>query len=78
MYTTISMYKQHSVRPSSYLVCREFMFYQCYLYLFTYTDVQHNLHVGCCSSRLTVTRRVSHVKQELLTLPENLSSPPGL
>ena len=25
---------------------------------------------------LTVTRRVSHVEQELLTLPENLSSPP--
>ena len=28
-----------------------------------------------CSCRLAVTRRVSHVEQELLTLPDHMSSP---
>ena len=42
-----------------------------------------HLYARWCSTRfsfqimlLTVTRRVSHLEQELLTLPENLSSPP--
>ena len=52
------------------LCCREFMFYWCYLYLFTYTGVQHDFPIRWCSCCLTVTRRVPHVKQELLTLPE--------
>jgi hypothetical protein len=52
------------------------MIYLCYLYLFTFTGVQHDLYIRCCSCRLTVTRRVSHVEQELLTLPEPLSSHP--
>jgi hypothetical protein len=30
------------------------------------------VHIRWCSCRLTVTRRVSHVEQELLTLPEHL------
>jgi hypothetical protein len=47
-----------------------------YLYLFTYTGVQHDFHIRWCSCRLTVTWRVLHVKQELLTTPEHLSSPP--
>ena len=49
-------------------VKRSFMFYLCYLYLFTCTGVQHDVHVRsrvCC---LIVTGRVSHVEQELLIL----------
>ena len=45
------------------------MFYLFYLYLFTYTGVQHDFHVRGCSCRLTVTRRVSHVEQELVPRP---------
>jgi len=45
------------------------MFYLCFLYLFTHTCVQDDLHIILCSCRLTVTRRVSLVEQELLTLP---------
>ena len=46
------------------------------MYLFTYTDVQHDFHVRWCSLRSPVTRRVPHVemKQELLSLPEHLRS----
>jgi hypothetical protein len=40
------------------LFCLEFMFYLCYLYLFTYIDVKHDFHIRWCSCRLTVTRRV--------------------
>jgi hypothetical protein len=39
-------------------------------------SVHHDFHVRCCSYLLTLTRGVSHVAQELLTLPEHLSSPP--
>ena len=46
------------------------MFYLCYLLLFTYTGVQHDFHIRFCSYRLTVTRQVSYVKQELSFLPE--------
>ena len=52
------------------------MIYLCYLYLLTFTGVQHDLYIRCCSCRLTVTRQLSHVEQELLTLPEHLSSHP--
>ena len=52
------------------------MFYLCYLYVFTYTCVQHDFHFRWCSCRLTITQRVSHLDQELLTLPRYLSSPP--
>ena len=48
------------------------------LYLSMYTGVQHDFHVIWCSCCLTVTRRVSLVEQELLTLPEHLSPPPVL
>ena len=54
-----------------YVIC----IYLCYLYLFTYIGVQHDFNITWCSCRLTVTR-VSHVEDELLTLPEHLSSPP--
>ena len=49
--------------------------YLCYLHLFTYTGAQHNFHIRWCLCRLTGTRLVSHVEQELLTLPERRSSP---
>jgi hypothetical protein len=39
-------------------------------------SVHHDFYVRCCSYLLTLTRGVSHVAQELLTLPEYLSSPP--
>ena len=44
----------------SHLFYREFMFYLCYLYLFTNTGVQHDIHIRWCSCALTVKRRVSH------------------
>ena len=47
-----------------------------YLYLFMYTGVQHDFHIGWCSSGLTETRRVSHVEQYSLILSECISSPP--
>jgi hypothetical protein len=40
-----------------------------------FTLVQHDFHIRWFSCRLTVTRRVSDVEQELLTLPEHLNSP---
>jgi hypothetical protein len=49
--------------------------YLCYLYLLTYTGVQHDFHTRLCFCHLTVTQRVSHVDQELLTLPEHPSLP---
>jgi len=45
------------------------------LHLFTYTVVQHDFHMKWCSCYLTVARRVLHVEQKLLTLPEHLRSP---
>ena len=45
----------------------------CYLYLFTYTCVLHDFHIKRGSCRLTIARRVSHVEQELKTIPEHLS-----
>jgi hypothetical protein len=50
--------------------------YLCYMYLFTYTGVQHDFHIRWWSCHLMVPRRVSHVKQELLTLPEHPKSSP--
>jgi len=38
----------------------------------------HDFHVRCCSCRLTVTLRLSLVKQELPILPERPSSLPSL
>ena len=64
------------LRLDSHLFCRGFMFYLCYLYSSTYTGVQHDFYIRCCSCRLSVTQRLSHVVQELLTLPEHTSSLP--
>ena len=47
-----------------------------YLVAYTYTCVQQDFHIRWCSCRWIVTRRVSHVEQELLTFPEHLRSPP--
>ena len=62
------------VRLYSHLFSRRFTFYFCYLYLFSFTGVQRDYHIRLCSCRFTVTRRMSLVEQELLTLPEHLSS----
>jgi hypothetical protein len=64
------------LRLDSHLFCRGFMFYLCYLYSSTYTGVQHDFYIRCGSCRLSVTQRLSHVVQELLTLPEHTSSLP--
>jgi len=40
-----------------------------------YIGVQHNFRIRWCSCRLSVTQRVSLVKQERLTPPEHQSSP---
>jgi hypothetical protein len=58
-----------SIRLYPNLVCRGPWFVNV-----TYTGVQHDFHIRWCSCRLTVTRRVPLVKQEMLTLPEHLSS----
>ena len=68
--------RTHNVIGDRHWLHRGFTFYFCYVYLFTHTDVQHDFHVISCSCRLTVTRRVSHVEQELHTHPEHISSPP--
>jgi len=57
---------------------RGFMFYLCYLYLFTYTGAQHDFHVRWCSCCLAVTWQVSLVERELLALPEHMNSPSGV
>jgi len=41
----------------SFLFCRGFMFYLCYLYLFIHTGNQHDFHCRWCSRHLTVTWR---------------------
>ena len=56
--------KRCSIRLDSCLFCKGFMFYLCYVYFKWY------------SCRLTVAWRVSHVEQELLAIPEHLSSTP--
>ena len=68
--------KPCSVRLYFHLFCRNFMLYFCYLYVCTLTGFKHVFYVRCCSCRLTVTRRVSHVEQELLILTEHMNSPP--
>jgi hypothetical protein len=40
-----------------------FMFYICYLYIFTYTGVQHDFNIIWCSRRLAGKRRVPLVDQ---------------
>ena len=42
-------------------------YYKLYWYSFTLTGVQHDFHIRWCSCRLTITRRVSIVDQELIT-----------
>ena len=64
--------KRCSVRLYYYLLCRRFMFYLCFLYLFTHTDVQHDFHVRWFWCDSPVIRRVTIVEQELPTLPEHL------
>jgi len=71
----MSAKKKCSIPLDLYLFCGGFMLYLCYLYLFTYTGVQHDFHIRRCSCPLAVTRGVSHVEQEMLTLPEYLTSP---
>jgi hypothetical protein len=39
--------KRCSIRLDFHLFCRRFMFYLCYLYLFTYTGVQHIVLCFC-------------------------------
>ena len=47
----------------------------CKQYIFI---IKISLHIRWCSCHLVVTRRVSHMEQELLTLPEHLLSIPVL
>jgi hypothetical protein len=63
-----------SFLPFSHLFRREFTFYWCYMYLFTYTCVQHDFHIRWYSCCLQVTWQVPLVEQELLTILEHLCS----
>ena len=54
--------------------CKGFILYFCYLYLLTYVGVQHNFHFRLCLCWLAVTRWVSLVQQELLTLQDHMTS----
>ena len=44
------------------------IFCLCYLYLLRNADVERDFNIICCSCRLTVTRCVALVDQELLTI----------
>ena len=73
----------HHLEKISYIECTfdwksPSLLNACCLYLFKYTSVTHDFHIRWCACHLTVTRRVSHVEQEPLTLPEHLSTPPVL
>ena len=61
----ISDIKRYLIRLDSHLFCMEFMFYLCYLYLFTYTGLQHDFRITIYSCLLTVTRQVSLVECEV-------------
>ena len=67
-----------SVRLECHLLYSECVLNSCYLYLFTCADVQRDFYIRWCSCRLTVTRRVSQVEQELPTLLEHTRLPPIL
>ena len=54
-----------------------FMFYLCYLYLFTYIGAQRDFHIRWCLCRLIVTRLMLHVVHALLTLQKNMRSSPA-
>ena len=45
------------------------IFYLCYLYLFTYTGVQHDFYIRWCSCYSTATRRVPLMKHLALSSP---------
>ena len=45
------------------------------MHVLAFTGVQHGVHIGRCSCRLTNTPRVPLVKQELHSLPEHMSAP---
>jgi hypothetical protein len=72
-----------SVRLYSHFFCRgghvlfNFVFiyvmFYLILYLFTSTCVQHDFHISCCTTSLTLTRRVPQVEQKLPTLPVHWS-----
>jgi len=48
-----------------------------YMNLFIpFSNVQHDFHIRWCSCHLAVAKRVQSVDQELVALPEKLSSPP--
>ena len=58
-----------------HLWCRWIMVYLCYLYLFTYSGVQHDFQIRWDSCRLTITWWVSHVIQELLPFRSTYGHP---
>jgi len=60
------------LRLDSHLLC---MGVHVLFMLFTYTGAQHDFYVKWFSCRLKVTRWVSYMVQELITLPEHLNSP---
>ena len=51
-----------------------FMFQLFQLYLSTYANVQYDFHITWCSYCLTITQRVPHVEQDLLTPAKHTSS----
>jgi hypothetical protein len=48
----------------SYLFCGSPIINLCYLYWFTYTGVQPDFNITCCSSRLPITWQVPQVKKK--------------
>lgn len=75
MSAVICRYQRCSPCLYSDLCCKGFVFYTCYLYLFTYSDAPRYFHFIWCSCHLAVTRRVSLAELELLTLPEHMVTP---
>ena len=52
------------------------VFLMLFVFVLTYTGVQHDFHIKWYSCRVTVKRRVSLVEEELIFLLEHLSSLP--
>ena len=45
--------------------CNGFMLYYCYFYLFAHTGVRYHSYITRCPCRLTVTRRLLLVEQDI-------------
>ena len=67
----------YSIRLYSHLIVAVHVVSVICIQLCILAGVQHYFHIARCSFRVTVTRQMALVLQEVLTLPVHLSPPPG-